>query len=66
MARQNFLAAKSSAGETINNFITRLQKLVERCDNEGEQDNQVRDRAISFTKDRNLKAKLYRDGNSDS
>lgn len=66
MARQNFLAAKSSAGETINNFITRLQKLVERCDYEGEQDNQVRDRAISFTKDRNLKAKLYRDGNSDS
>ena len=48
------------------NFITRLQKLVERCDYEGEQDNQVRDRAISFTKDRNLKAKLYRDGNSDS
>lgn len=66
MARQNFLAAKSSAGETINNFITRLQKLVERCDYEGEQDNQVRDRAISFTKDRNLKAKLYRDVNSDS
>lgn len=66
MARQNFLAAKSSAGETINNFITRLQKLVERCDYEGEQDNQVRDRAISFTKDTNLKAKLYRDGNSES
>ena len=66
MARQNFLAAKSSAGETINKFITRLQKLVERCDYEGEQDNQVRDRAISFTKDRNLKAKLYRDGNSES
>lgn len=66
MARQNFLAAKLSAGETINNFITRLQKLAERCDYEGEKDNQVRDRAISFTKDRNLKAKLYRDGNSDS
>ena len=66
MARQNFLAAKPSAGETINNFITRLQKLAERCDYEGEQDNQVRDREISFTKDRNLKAKLYRDGNSES
>ena len=66
MARQNFLAAKPSAGETINNFITRLQKLAKRCDYEGEKDNQVRDRAISFTKDRNLKAKLYRDGNSDS
>lgn len=66
MARQNFLAAKPSAGETINNFIIRLQKLAERCDYEGERDNQVRDRAISFTKDRNLKAILYRDGNSDS
>ena len=60
MARQNFLAAKPSAGETINNFITRLQKLAEHCDYEGERDNQVRDRAISFIKDRNLKAKLYR------
>ena len=66
MARQNFLAAKPLADETINNFITRLQKLAERCDYEGEQDNQVRDRAISFTKDRNLEAKLYHDGNSDS
>lgn len=66
MARQNFLAAKPSAGETINNFITRLQKLAERCDYEGEQDNQVRDRAISSKKDRNLKAKLCRDENSDS
>ena len=65
MARQNFLAAKLSACETIN-FITRLQKLVERCDYEGEQDNQVRDRAISSKKDRNLKAKLCRDENSDS
>ena len=61
MARQNFLAAKPSAGETINNFITRLQKLAEHCDYEGERDNQVRDRAISFIKDRNLKAKLYRE-----
>ena len=61
MARQTFLAAKPSAGETINNFITRLQKLAEHCDYEAERDNQVRDRAISFIKDRNLKAKLYRE-----
>ena len=44
--RDNFLAAKPSAGETINNFMTRLQKLAEHCDCEGEQDNQVRDRAF--------------------
>ena len=58
MARQTFLAAKPSA-EAINNFITRLQKLAEHCDYEAERDNQVRDRAISFIKDRDLKAKLY-------
>ena len=60
MARQAFLAAKPTAGETINNFITRLQKLAEHCDYKGERDNQVRDRAISYIKDKNLKAKLYR------
>ena len=52
-----FLAATPSAGEIINNFITRLQKLAEHCDYEGERDNQVRDRAISFLKDKNLKSK---------
>ena len=34
---------------------------MEHCDYEAERDNQVRDRAISFIKDRNLKAKLYRE-----
>ena len=61
MARQTFLAATPLAGETINNFITRLQKLAEHCDYEGERENQVRDRAISFLKDKNLKSKLYRE-----
>ena len=61
MARQAFLAARPTAGETINNFITRLQKLAEHCDYEGERDNQVRDRAISYIQDKNLKAKLYRE-----
>ena len=61
IARQTFLAATPLAGETINNFITRLQKLAEHCDYEGERDNQVRDRGISFLKDKNLKSKLYRE-----
>ena len=61
MARQIFLAATPLPGETVNNFITRLQKLAEHCDYEGERDNQVRDRAISFLKDKNLKSKLYRE-----
>ena len=61
MARQAFLGVKPTAGETINSFITRLQKLAEHCDYEGEIDNQVRDRAISYIQDKNLKAKLYRE-----
>ena len=61
MARQSFLALQPTAGETINNFITRLQKLAEHCDYEGERDNQVRDCAISYIQDKNLKAKLYRE-----
>ena len=62
MARQAFIAAKPLVGETINNFITRLQTLAEHCDYEGERDNQVRDHAISYIKDKNLKSKLYRVG----
>jgi len=59
MARQTFLAAKPSAGETINNllFVCRNSKRVY----EAERENQVRDRASSFIKDRNLKAKIYRE-----
>ena len=48
MARQTLLGATPLACETINNFITRLQKIAGHCDYEGERDNQVRDRAISF------------------
>ena len=36
MARQAFIAASPIAGETINNFITRLQKLAEHCEYEDE------------------------------
>ena len=58
MAQQTFLAATPLAGETINNFITRLQKLAEPRDYEGERDIQGRERAISFLKDKNLKSKF--------
>lgn len=34
MAQQTFLAATPLVGETINNFVTRLQKLAEHCDYE--------------------------------
>ena len=61
-ARQAFIAANPTAGETINNFITRLQKLAEHCEYEGKRVNQVRDRAISYIQDKNLKSKLYREG----
>ena len=62
MARQVFLAAKPTAGETINNFVAKLQNLAEHCEYNEERNNQVRDRAISFIKDKTLKAKLYREG----
>jgi len=61
IARQTFLAVTPLAGETINNFITLLQKLAEHGDYEGERDNQVSDRVISFLKDKNFKSKLYRE-----
>ena len=63
MARQSFLAAKPTAGETINNFVSRIQNLAEQCDYGEERNNQVRDLAISFIKDKQLKAKLYREEN---
>ena len=61
MARQAFLAATPTVRETINDFITYWQKLAEHCKYEGKRDNQVRDRAISFVKDQNLKSILYRE-----
>lgn len=61
MARQAFIAAAPTAGETINNFTTHMRKLAEHCDYECERDNQVRDRAISYIQDKNLKSKLYRE-----
>lgn len=42
-------------------FIICLQKLKEHCVYKVEGDNQVRYRASSSIKDRNLKAKLYRE-----
>ena len=61
MARQVFLTAKPKPGERIHNFITRLQTLAEDCDYSEEKDNQIRDRVITFIKDKHLKAKLYRE-----
>lgn len=42
-------------------FLIHLQKLEKHCVYEAERDNQVRDQASSFIKERNLKAKLYRE-----
>ena len=62
MARQAFLAAKPTAGETIINFVAKLQNLAEHCEYNEEQNNLVRDRTISFIKDKTLKAKFYHEG----
>ena len=63
MARQSFPAGKDTAGETIYNFMSRLHNLAEQCDYGKERNNQLRDLAISFIKDKQLKAKLYREDN---
>lgn len=62
MARQTFLAAKPWAGEYISTllFVCRNSKNSVSI-SEAERDNQVRDHASSFIKERNLKAKLYRE-----
>ena len=62
MARQAFLAAKPTAGETIINFVAKLQNLAEHCEYNEERNNLVRDRTISFIKDKTLKAKFYHEG----
>lgn len=54
-----------NASETINNFITWRQKLAENCDYDEERANQVRDHAISYIRDKNLKSKLYQEKSID-
>jgi len=63
MARQTFSGYSIGWCETINSFISRLQKLVDSVTTRGKRDNQVKDRAISFLNDKNLncKSKLYRE-----
>ena len=61
MARETFLVSTPLAGETINNFITRLYNLAEHCDYESESNNRVEDHAISVLKNKNLKSKFYRE-----
>ena len=50
-------------GETVNNFITRLQVQAKYCEFGDQTDNQVRDKVLFHIKDVNLKAKLLRDDN---
>ena len=59
LARQKLLASKPNPGETINNFVTRLQSLGEHCDYGEQEDNQVRDIVISHITNKELKGKFY-------
>jgi len=64
MARQVFLATAPAPGETINNYITRLQTLVEDCDYPAQDSgNQIRDRVLFHISNKALKSKLYREEN---
>ena len=64
--RQKLLASKPNPGETINNFVTRLQSLGEHCDYGEQEDNQVRDIVISHITNNELKGKFYSGENLDS
>ncbi len=56
--RQAFIAAEPNEGEAITNFITRLRALAESCEYGEEKDYQVRDRALQYITDKNLRRKL--------
>ena len=51
--------SKPNPGEMINNFVTGLKSLAEHCDYGEEEDNQVRDIAISNVTNKELKGKFY-------
>ena len=63
MARQAFLTETPNPGERVHNFVTRLQTLAEHCDYHDQKGNQIRDRILTFIKDKQLKSKLYRGEN---
>ena len=63
MARQAFLTETPNPGERVHNFATRLQTLAEHCDYHDQKGNQIRDRILTFIKDKQLKSKLYREEN---
>lgn len=52
-----------NAGETVNNFITRLKVLVKTCKFAAEADNHVRDKVLLHIKHSELKVRLYREDN---
>ena len=56
-ARQTFMEITPSAGETILNFVTRLQVQAQHCEFQ-ELDAQVRDKVLFYIKDQHLKGKL--------
>lgn len=56
LARQKLLASKLSPGETISNFSTLIKSLAEHCDYGEEEDNKVRDIAISHVANMELKS----------
>ena len=59
LARQKLLASKPNAGEVINNFVTRLKSLVEHCDYDKEEDNQLKDTVIFHVTNKELKSNFY-------
>ena len=50
--RKNFLVVKPTPGERIKNFVTRLSSFTEHCENGKEIDNMMRNRVLTYVKDK--------------
>lgn len=59
--RQKLLESKPNPGETITNFVTRLNSLAEHCDYDEEENNQLRDIVISHVTNEELKSNFCRE-----
>ena len=61
LMRQKLLESKPNPGETITNFVTRLNSLAEHRDYDEEENNQLRDIVISHVTNEELKSNFCRE-----
>ena len=57
LVRQKLFARKAKLGEKMNNYVTRLKRLVKHCDYGQQENNELRDIVISHVTNKELKRK---------